>query len=408
MLSFTSFLTESTTDKNVHLEHIEDLVLNQGVSGARDAIHFLLSLRDMFSGHSKYPVNITTKWDGAPAVICGINPENGKFFVGTKSVFAKNAKMNYTEKDILSNHESPGLQEKLILCLRYLPKLGIKGVLQGDMLFTKSSVEVKEIEGAKYVTFTPNTITYAIPRDTPLADRLLKAQLGIVFHTEYTGKSLSQMKASFNVDLGYLHHVKDVWFRDASFVDESGTASFTAEETAQFNAIMTTVGHILGGVNSKALNQIALNDTYRLYVKTFNNRAVRSGEGIKDTSAHTNAFIRWLDDKMSTAVREAKKPETQRKRLQEKTLVVGFFRAHNSDLKRIFDLQNALVSAKLFVLHKLSQVQSTHTFLKTSDGYRVTRPEGFVAIDHIGNAVKLVDRMEFSHANFTVAKDWSK
>ena len=408
MKTLAEFLTESSEDKNLHLEHLEDLVLNQGVQGARRSIMFLLSLRDMLSGHSTRPVNITTKWDGAPAIFVGTNPDNGKFFVGTKSVFAKNAKLNYTEQDIVKNHESGELQDKLRTCLRYLPKLGIKGILQGDLLFTKGGTEVKVIDGQKYITFMPNTITYAIPLDTPLAERIQQAQLGIVFHTEYSGASMDTLKASFKIDIGYLHHTKEVWFRDASFVDESGTVSFTAEETAQVSTILSNAGTLFQSINGKVLNQIALNETYRLYVKTFNNSVIRSGEGIKNTTAHTNEFIRWLDNKMTAAIREAKKPDTQKKRIQEKTLVLGFFRAHSADLKQIFDLQNAIVSAKIVITHKLSQVRGTHTFLKTSDGYKVTRPEGFVAIDHIGNAVKLVDRLEFSHANFNIAKNWEK
>jgi hypothetical protein len=132
-------------------EHIEDDVLNFGVSGTRDAIAFLQSLRDMLAGHSPSKVNVTTKWDGAPAVFCGINPDNGKFFVGSKSVFNKDAKLNYTPQDIDDNHgHAPGLVSKLKVALRYLPKLGIKGILQGDMMFAKDDI----IEPVSYTHLT--------------------------------------------------------------------------------------------------------------------------------------------------------------------------------------------------------------------------------------------------------------
>jgi len=406
--SFRGFLMEDKSDKNVHLTHLEDLVLNNGLKGAYDAIQFLISLKDMFSGSVKNPVNVTVKWDGAPAIITGINPDNGKFFVGTKGVFAKNAKLNYTEKDIENNHESEGLQEKLKVALRYLPKLGIKGILQGDLLFTSGGTAVKEIQGEKYVTFTPNTITYAIPINTPLADRIKQAKLGIVFHTEYSGPSMSKLKTSFNVDLGCLHHTKEVWFRAASFVDESGTVTFTKDETSHLNEVIQETKKILQSIDPKVLNLITMNETYKSYLNMFNNAMVRAGSSIKNTTSYTNEFVRWLDDRLSTEIREAKKPETQRKRIQEKNVVIGFFRSHNTELKKIFDLQNSIVLAKLLILHKLSQVQSTHTFLLTSDGYKVTRPEGFVAIGKVGDAVKLVDRMEFSKANFNAPKNWTK
>lgn len=407
MQPFKEHILESA-DKNLHLEHLEDQVLNRGVDGAREAINFLRSLRDMLAGHVEKPINVTTKWDGAPAVFCGINPENGKFFVGTKGVFAKNAKLNYTEADIERNHESEGLRDKLRVCLRYLPKLGIKGILQGDLMYSKGDVHSQTIEGEKYITFTPNTITYAIPlKQTALADRILKSQLGIIFHTEYHGKTMSSLKASFHIDIGYLNHTKDVWFRDASFVDQSGTATFTADETTELGGLLTTAGTLFQGLNGKVLNQIAMNEVYRMWLKTFNNTKVREGTAITNTTAHTNEFIRWLDTKMTAAIGDAKQPDTKRKRTQEKTTVLGFFRAHATDLKAIFDLQNALIYAKLMIVRKLSQVKGTQTFLKTADGLVATNPEGFVAIDHVGNAVKLVDRLSFSHANFNAAKNWS-
>ena len=407
-MSLKTFITESSEGKNVHLEHLEDQVLNRGVDGAREAINFLRSLRDMLSGHTEKPINVTTKFDGAPAVVCGINPETGKFFVGTKGVFNKNAKLNYTEHDIDQNHPSEGLNQKLKACLRYLPKLGIKGILQGDLMFTKGDVKSEAIEGEKYVTFTPNTLTYAIPAGTTLASRIVAAALGIVFHTEYHGTTIANLKASYKVDLGYLHHTKEVWFRNADLVDESGTVSFTVAETAHCTSLLSVAGTMFQAINGKVLNQIALNTVYRDYLKTFHNSKVREGAAITNTVQHTNEFIRWLDAKMTLAIGEAKQPDTKRKRTQEKTLVLGFFRAHSQDLKNIFDLQNQLVYTKMFILNKLSQIQGTRTFLKAAEGYQVTSPEGFVAIDHVGNAVKLVDRMVFSKSNFTAAKSWDK
>jgi hypothetical protein len=223
-MNFTQFLSESKEGKNLHLEHLEDNILNRGVVGAREAINFLQSLRDMLAGRSQSKLNVTTKWDGAPAIFAGVNPENGKFFVGTKGIFAKNAKLNYTDADIDKNHPGSGLNDKLKIALAFLPKLGIKGVLQGDMMFTKSDLKKETIGGEKYITFQPNTIVYAVPEATRLASMITQAQLGIVFHTSYSGRTLETMKASFNIDIGHLNRTKDVWFRDASFVDASGTA----------------------------------------------------------------------------------------------------------------------------------------------------------------------------------------
>jgi len=406
---FKTYLTEDNEPKNIHLEHIEDLMFNDGIDGVVGALNFLTSLRDMLSGHSRFSkMNVTTKWDGAPSVVAGINPDNGKFFVGTKSVFSKNPKINYTEQDIITNHESPELQDKLKICLRYLPKLGIKGILQGDILFTEDEPTVQEISGTDYITFTPNTITYAIPVLTKLADRIGKAKLGIVFHTEYSGKTMESLKTSFNVDLGYLHNTKDVWFRDASFIDESGTATFTEVETDLMDAKLVEVNRKFKSINTRVLQQISMNTVYRDLVKMYNNSVIREGQSIKDTIVHTNGLIRWIDKRLSAKVLEAKKVETQTKRFKEKSNILGFFQVHSNDIRILFDLQNAIVSAKLLILDKLSKAESTKSFIRVESGYKVTRPEGFVAVDILGNAVKLVDRLEFSHENFKVSRSWKK
>jgi len=408
-MNFTEFLTEGKEGKNVHLEHIEDEVLNFGVSGARSAINFLQSLRNMLAGNAESKVNVTTKWDGAPAIFAGVNPENGKFFVGTKGVFNVNPKLNYTDEDIDNNHPTEGLNQKLKVALRYLPKLGIKGVLQGDMMFTKGDIKKQVIGGESYITFQPNTIVYAVPSDIKLARSMLDAQIGVVFHTSYTGKKMQDMKASFNVDIGGLTNTKDVWFRDASFVDTSGSATFTEEETKQLTTILSLAGRTFQSISSMTLNRIASNEAIKTYIKTFNNAKVRQGAKIKNTNQHTLELIRWIEAKLNKDIADVKKEETKRKRIAAKTELMRFFRQNAAQLRSIFDLQNLLVDAKLMIIRKLETVKSIGTFVKTDDGFRITAPEGFVAVDRLkGNAVKLVDRLEFSQANFNAAKNWDK
>ena len=410
-MNFTDFLTEANINKNVHLEHLEDEVLNRGVAGARDAINFLQSLRDMLAGNSPArTLNLTTKWDGAPAVFAGINPENGKFFVGTKGVFAKNAKLNYTNADIDQNHPNPGLNQKLKIALRYLPKLGIKGILQGDMMFTKGDIKSETIDGERMITFTPNTITYAVPADTRLAQMMTSAQIGVVFHTSYTGRTMEDMKASFNIDIKNLNTTKDVWFRDADYTDASGTATFTAQETKNITRILSDVGSIFKNTSALVMNRLATNDKIKLFVKTFNNKKVREGQIISDTMRHTRELILDVEKQLNDRILEAKRADTKKNRIAEKTEIMRFFRSYAVELKKIFDIQNGITEAKNMIVRKLQQVeQVARTFIKTDSGYRITAPEGFVAVDHIkGNAVKLVDRLEFSQANFNAAKNWSK
>jgi len=407
-MKFTEFIKESKEGKNVHLEHLEDNVLNGGVSGAREAIEFLRSLRNMLAGHTGSKMNVTTKWDGAPAIFAGTNPENGEFFVGTKSVFAKNAKLNYTDKDIDENHPGEGLNQKLKLALAYLPKLGIKGVLQGDMMFSKGDISKETISGEEYIIFQPNTIVYAVPTKSKLAQTMLAAQIGVVFHTSYSGKSLETMKASFNIDVGHLKTTKDVWFRDASFTDASGTATFTEEETAAITSILSNVGRLFNTIPALTLNRIAASDVFLTQIKTFNNTKVREGKKIADTRIHTQELLNWIEARLNKEILAAKKEDTKQKRIKEKNEVMRFYRSNAIQLKLIFDLMNLIVDAKLMIIRKLETIKSIGTFVRTDDGFRITAPEGFVAVDHLGKALKLVDRLEFSRQNFNAQKAWDK
>ena len=403
MFSFGGFLTEA---KNLHLEHLEDEVLNNGVAGTRGAINFLQSLRDMLAGNSKSSVNVTVKWDGAPAVFAGINPENDQFFVGTKGVFNKNAKINYSHEDIDRNHPAGGLNQKLKVALTELSKLGIKEVLQGDMLFTQDDLEKKTIEGTQYVTFQPNTIMYAVPMES--ASQILSSKMGIVFHTTYSGKTMEDMSASFSVNLRGLSKSSGVWFSDASYKDTSGTINFNQAETREITGILSQAGKNFHTLDPMVLNLV--NDSgYNELIKTFNNTKVRAGEKITNTRQHTRGLIAYVYDKLKADVDKVKRPETKKLKQQTMDDKMKFFRSKSSQLVKIFDMQNLLVTAKDLIIRKLEKSKGAmDTFVRTDKGYRVTQPEGFVAIDRLGKAVKLVDRLEFAHQNFTAAKNWSK
>jgi hypothetical protein len=221
---------------------------------------------------------------------------------------------------------------------------------------------------------------------------------------------MDSLKASFNIDIGHLTPTKDVWFRDASFVDASGTATFTEQETKKLSDVLSNAGRVFQSINSSVLNRISTNETFNLYIKTFNNTKVRSGEPIKNTQQHTTQLIKWIEDKLNKEILAAKKEDTKKKRIGEKNEVMRFFRGNAIQLKSIFDLMNLIVDAKVMIVRKLETIKSSiDTFVVTPDGFKVTGPEGFVAVDRLsGGALKLIDRMEFSKNNFNAAKAWSK
>ena len=404
MFTFTGFLTE---EKNLHLEHLEDEVLNNGVVGTRSAINYLQSLRDMLAGSSKSSVNVTVKWDGAPAIFAGINPENGQFFVGTKGVFNKNAKINYSHDDIDRNHPSSGLNQKLKVALTELSKLGIKDVLQGDMMFTQEDLENKTIDGKQYVTFQPNTIVYAVPMES--AQRILSSKMGIVFHTTYSGKTMEDMSASFSVNLRGLAKTSDVWYSDAEYRDTSGSINFNKKETDAVTKVLSQAGKTFHSLKSEFLSMISQDDEIKTMIKTYNNTKVRTGQKITNTRMHTKGLIEYVYDKLKKEVDKVKRPQNKKIKQQNMDRLMKEFRSNSSQLVKIFDMQNLLVDAKEMVIRKLEKSKGLmDLFIRTENGYKVTQPEGFVAIDKLGKAVKLVDRLEFSRANFNAAKNWTK
>ena len=408
MLTFKQYLIEAVKEgKNLHLEHLEDEVLNHGIDGTRAAINFLQSLRDMLAGNAKRSVNVSVKWDGAPAIFAGINPENGKFFVGTKGVFNVNPKVNYTDADIDKNHSAAGLNAKLKVALKHLPKLGITDVLQGDMLFTDDDFKTETIDDKSYITFTPNTITYAIPKES--SHKITKAKMGIVWHTTYSGEKLEDMRASFGANIGGLTKTNDVWFSDADYKDTSGTVNFNKAETTKFTNILSLAGKQFRKLSSPFLSGLSKQADLLVLIKTFTNVKVREGQKISNTARHTADMIKYIDDKLQKDIDKVKTQKTKDTKKKYKDKVVGFLTSNKSHLRNVFDMQNLLVDAKDAVIRKLEKAKGAmDTFIRTTDGYRVTAPEGFVAIDQTGNAVKLVDRLEFSRANFNAAKDWTK
>ena len=405
MFAFTSFLTEQ---KNLHMEHLEDEVLNHGVEGTRGAINFLQGLRDMLAGNADASVNVTVKWDGAPAVFAGINPENDQFFVGTKGVFAKNAKINYTDTDIDNNH-SGGLASKLKVALKELSKVNIKGVLQGDMMYTADDLQRETIDNEPYITFQPNTIVYAIPVKSKLAAKILSSNMGIVWHTTYSGNTMEDMTASFGVSSGAFSKSSSVWQADASFEDQSGSATMTKKQTTDVTAILSKAGKLFQQLNSNVLGMIADDDQTSELVKAYTNKMVRQGEPIKDVKRHTAGLIAFVYDKLKADIDKVKREETKKNKKDVMDRYVGFLRTNSSEIVKIFAMQNLLIEAKLIIIRQLEKVKGIKTLMRTSTGYRVTAPEGFVAIDTLkGGAVKLVDRMEFSMQNFNAAKNWDK
>jgi len=396
MIRFDQYLAES---KNLHLEHLEDAVFNEGSAGVEEAVRFINAVADMIRGNTSKKYSVTTKWDGAPSVFCGINPENGKFFVGSKSVFNKTPKINYTPADVKRNHVG-GVVDKLIACFA-LKNIGIRGVLQGDLLFTPGDKTNKKINGVQHITFKPNTITYAVPTDSELGSRIAKANIGIVFHTSYEGKTLPSMRAKFGASVKGLRRTNKVWFDDATVKDFSGTGTLTTREASVIDKQIKKI-ESLSDSSKDFLDMIykhKIVDDIKIYV----NSLVRTGN-FKPTAADFINFFKEREEANIDKLKTEKAQNRKRAELKDKLREVMSMRA---GLNNAFRLQKLLSQVKTLFTRKLSRIDNMPSFIQTDNGFEATSPEGFVVIDHITDkAYKLVDRMEFSRLNFTTAKDW--
>lgn len=403
-MEFKNFIAEQ---KNTHMTHIEDKVLYGGVNGTRQAINALRELRDMLSGQTKS--KLSTKWDGAPAIFCGTDPSDGKLFIAKKGIFNKNPQLFKSAQEI-DAELSGDLAVKMKLALKHVPELGIKGIIQGDFLFSTGDTSNEVIEGDKYTTFHPNTIIYAIPYDQ--AADVRKAKIGVVWHTTYTGDTFESLKASYGVDVSKFKDSKNVWSQDAMLRDVSG-ATMDAKETKEVTEHLSKAGKIFNQISGSTLRELEGNKDLATLIEQYNNTFVRQQTVITNTKAHVQGLIKWLDakfqkekDKRSTEKGKA----TQQKKLDD---FMKFFSTKNQkNLVAMFDLQKSIVLAKLKLINKLNSISKIDAFVQTKTGYKIrTGAEGFVAIDKLGgDAVKLVDRLEFSYNNFSpdILKGWDK
>ncbi len=391
-------LTES---KNVHLEHLEDLLFNRGYAGAEEALNYIDSLRHMLAEGTGTTTQLTVKWDGSPALICGIDPADGKFFVGTKAVFAKgNPRRVKQARDVEEFYpDQPELQEILLTALKYLPKLSIGGVVQGDLMFIPGRVTTVNVNGEDCYVFTPNTITYAVPVNSQLGQRIAQAKMGIIFHTTYTGDSIDTMTANFGVNVASFNQTKDVWFDDATYKDYTGIASLTPSENTKIEKYLAATAKTMQKIGQQRFDIVLADKEFNRMIKPFVNQQIRQGAQITEPTRFLQDFMKYYETEMMKGVADPTSRVAQN-RLAKIQAKEQWIADNSNNLVGVLATYKRVIELKHMLLHKLSQVEGIGTFQKTNDGYKVTAPEGFVAIGHDGGAIKLVDRLTFSRTNF--------
>ena len=411
MISFKQFISEQS-EVNSHMQHMEDRVWDSGVDGVRQVITYAQTLRDQLSGNSKKSMNVSVKFDGSPAIFCGIDPRDGKFFVAKKGIFNVNPKVYKTPADIDAD-TSGDLNDKLKLALEHFPKLGIKGIIQGDFLYAKKDLKHVTIDGKSYVTFHPNTIAYAIPEESALAQKILRSDVGVVWHTVYTGSDFGSLKANFGREIASsLKKVNSVWSIDAVFKDVSGSASMTKEETVEVTKALSEAGRVFNQISKDTFDLFAGHSELNIKVNTFINSKVRQGKQIDNPANFVRDLKQFIVDYYQKEADKKKTDKGKSTSFEKRDLLHSAIDSVDSnELTAMVNLYNKLVEIKMMFVRKLNQASRLGTFLLTDKGYEVTSPEGFVAMDSVGKgAVKFVDRLSFSPANFSsdVKKGWQR
>ena len=397
-----------TEFKRTHLEHIEDIIITDGYEGGKAVVEYFRGLLLTLKGTSSEAVKVSVKWDGAPAVICGINPDNGKFFVGTKSVFAQSPKINYTKRDIANNHGTDDLGQKLLKCLVHLKKINMNGVYQGDLLFTDEDITRKNIDGKPHTTFNPNTITYAVPEQSELGKQIDAAKVGIIFHTTYVGDTLADMDATAGADIDQFSKNSSVFFDNASYKDVSGSAKFTDDETKSFLNEIEKLESLLTKVPRNLINLFGANQDFVPYFQMYINAMVKQGQLPSNSTQFLQGFRKFYIERMQQQISGLKAQKALALRQDKIKQMPQFLSKLKLPLQNMLTFYKQVQRMKLIVLKKMNQAMAIGTFQQTDNGLQVTEPEGFVAVDKTGGAVKLVDRLGFSRRNLTAINKFKK
>jgi hypothetical protein len=256
------------------------------------------------------------------------------------------------------------------------------------------------------VSFTPNTITYAVPIDSGIGNRIAKAKMGIVFHTQYSGKNIKSLSASFGTVTGSSN--RNVFLASAGYKDTA--VMFSKQDLKTFDAqIRMAEGSLHKG--SAILNLMSKTTQDQLSVgfrlKTFFNYFIKnSNSGMEKVRTMQKQFRDYYENSLQAEIDSRKTDKGKEKYIKAKADGLRFIDRNTSALYFAIASHITLGNCKTTLLQKMNQIQSIGHFIRTSKGYRVTAPEGYVAVDKVAGAVKLVDRLEFSRQNFTMPKGW--
>jgi murein DD-endopeptidase MepM/ murein hydrolase activator NlpD len=383
------FLIEEEEQKRVaHLDHAEDALVRGNGRGFLDMVSALSHTHDYLAGGRRRPnYALSMKMDGSPSIVFGHDPNNSKFFVGTKSFFNKLPKVNYKDADIDANHgNQPVLADKLKVLLKHLPKIAPKkGVFQGDLMYTGNEVT----DHNNHLSFTPNTITYNVHKDSPEAKRILKSKIGIAPHTEYEKMPNGHLKAKFGVDLSKFSRHDDVHLMDTSV---KGPFKYDAADKKKFSEHITNARQAFGKMVTHENAGILKNHEKTLL--SYINSAVKTKK-----ANSVEGYIAFLNRQFSNKIEGVKLDKTKESVRKQLTAELQTISQNKSVFNDLFTAHKQIQHAKNILVQTLSKGSPyKETILGTP-----SKPEGYVVHDN-DKPHKLVDRQHFSTANF----DWNE
>ena len=385
MHTFKTFLTEEDEGAKLkHINHVEDRPLQNGSSGFKRAHDVLTAAHNHIKsgGHSSA---LTMKYDGSPAVVFGRHPETNKFFVASKSAFNKNPKINYSHEDIEKNHgHAPGLTEKLHSALNHLKKISPKsGVYQGDLMFSERDKKDEKDGG---VSFEPNTIRYKAKGED--ADRVRRAKLGVVVHTQYHGDDINSMRADSHPDLHHFATHPDVWTKPATH--DTRQVHYSDNDQEEFLNHMKKAKEIHDAHGKKMYSAVTPHAGAGNHLETYINHTVRTGD-----SPTAEGLKKHIAEKYKKAAAKLKTPASQGRKQAESDAHAKHIDQHKEHYDNLLAMHHHLQKAKNVLVRTLEQHQGG---LQHTINGKKTGPEGFV-FNHGGEPDKLVNRAEFARAN---------
>lgn len=390
MKSFQQFIVEQEDSEEgasrqiKHLTHVEDRHLQNGEKGAMHAISSLSAAAEHIK-QGKKTSELTTKYDGSPAIVYGHHPETGKFFVASKSAFNKTPKINYTPDDIDKNHgHAPGLAQKLKDALKHLPKVAPKkGVYQGDMMFSDEDKKTNRDS----VSFHPNPsgLTYTAHGKHNLAVR--KAKIGVVTHLSYHG-SAANLNAHHEVDHENFNKHPDVFSVDPRM--DTSKVHFSKEQQKQFNKHMSAAQAVHDTHGDDMYAGTKAHQGVGGPLEAYMNHTVRTGE-----EANHHNFKNWLESKKNKEIDKLKVEKNKKAKQTELKSELDKVDRNRKHYNNVFKLHGHLQKAKGVLIDVMNQ----HQEFQHEHGGEAANPEGYV-FHHGKETDKFVNRAEFSRRNF--------